>query len=69
LKLPSNGSSETSLFPRTNPSPGEQQNKPANCKDTHLKISLNEEAGGAKKAKLKDQLMAVYGLTEFAIVL
>ncbi|CAG8232401.1 unnamed protein product [Penicillium nalgiovense] len=35
--------------------------------NTHLKISLNEETGGVKKAKLKDQLMAIYGLTEFAI--
>ncbi|CAG8905548.1 unnamed protein product [Penicillium egyptiacum] len=34
---------------------------------THLKISLSEETAGARKAKLKDQLMAIYGLTEFAI--
>ena len=33
---------------------------------SHMKISLAEELSGAKKAKLKDQLMAIYGLTEYA---
>jgi arginine metabolism regulation protein II len=35
--------------------------------NTHMKMSLSEETGGARKAKLKDQLMAIYGLTEFAV--
>ncbi|OGE47250.1 hypothetical protein PENARI_c053G02949 [Penicillium arizonense] len=35
--------------------------------NTHMKISLSEETGGTRKAKLKDQLMAIHGLTEFAI--
>jgi arginine metabolism regulation protein II len=34
---------------------------------SHMKISLAAESGGAKKAKLKDQLMAIYGLTEYAV--
>ncbi|KAJ5354472.1 hypothetical protein N7541_005516 [Penicillium brevicompactum] len=34
---------------------------------SHMDISLVKELNGANKAKLKDQLMALYGLIEFAI--
>ncbi|KAJ5247958.1 hypothetical protein N7524_011918 [Penicillium chrysogenum] len=65
VHLAMDSSSETGSFPRNHwKEVSKQAYQDAN---THLKISLNEEAGGAKKAKLKDQLMAVYGLTEFAI--
>lgn len=33
----------------------------------HMRISLTEETGSPRKAKLKDQLMALYGMTEFAV--
>lgn len=53
------------LFPRNHwKEVSEQAYQLAN---THMKISLSEETGGARKAKLKDQLMAIYGLTEFAV--
>ena len=65
VHLAMDSSSETGSFPRNHwKEVSKQAYQDAN---THLKISLNEEAGGAKKAKLKDQLMAVYGLTEFAV--
>lgn len=33
----------------------------------HMRISLEAESGGPRKAKLKDQMMASYGLTECAV--
>ncbi|KAE8420668.1 fungal-specific transcription factor domain-containing protein [Aspergillus pseudocaelatus] len=34
---------------------------------SHIRISLSEETGGSRKAKLKDQLMALYGMIKFAV--
>ncbi|OGM48913.1 hypothetical protein ABOM_003152 [Aspergillus bombycis] len=34
---------------------------------SHIRISLSEETGGPRKAKLKDQLMALYGMIKFTV--
>jgi arginine metabolism regulation protein II len=66
IHLAMDSSTETiGSFPRNHwKEVSEQAYQDAN---THLKISLSEETGGVRKAKLKDQLMAIYGLTEFAV--